>query len=279
MTAETIAQFAGEALLKELSATPKPGLVDRRNNGAHTDMDYAVFLASKEALVPFFRDFAEFGQTHAFSEEKEIFSEGRPIGVKAEKAMLAATNGVNTHKGAIFSLGLASTACGVLLGRNQIPDAEKVCRIVMKMTEGLCEKDFSSAKETHGEKAFARYAVTGARGEAETGYRLIRREALPFLLSSVERGMDENEALVRTLLLILSETTDTNLIHRGGIGEAEWVSREAKKRIGAPMEQIEAFDDALIEKNLSPGGCADLLALTYFFFRLEKEKKVCYNEK
>jgi len=268
-----VAQAATEAVVFEVTATPKPGLVDRRNSGAHRDMDFFTFMASASALSPYFARFASYGMETSQKDAREAFEGARKIGLEAEEAMKQATSGVNTHKGMIFSMGLACLACGRLLGNRQTLSTNAVASCIIDFTVGLCARDFKERPTTNGERLHALHAVKGARGEAESGFATVRLLALPELERQLAEGKSVNEAMVRTLLLIMEHTADTNVIHRKGLDEAAWLMKTAGEYKDAPLSDIERLDEILIQKNISAGGCADLLALTWFFHRIEQKEK------
>lgn len=277
-----IADQAEEALLKEVNLTPKPGLVDRLNNGSHSDMDLHTFLYSISALSPYFQEYIEAGYRHQGT-AKELFYKVRSIGIHAEKAMLEATQNVNTHKGANFSFAilLASTGRQMQKG-NFLPfskqDTQEVLLYTKEMNAGLVTEDFMnlSKKEklSYGEKLFLKYGISGIRGEAEKGYPTLKNLVLPHLRK--DSSLSNEELYLETLLLLMSEVEDANLINRGGMGAWLQVKEETKKILddfrikGNIKELLFEYDDILISRNLSPGGSADLLALAMFFAALER---------
>ena len=123
---------------------------------------------------------------------------------------------------------------------------------------------------SNGEKLFHEYGIKGSRGEAESGFLSVREYAYPFLKECIKNGMDKNETLVRTLLNIMSKVDDTNVIKRGGIPAAHYVKEKSSELIFLPFEKIEEFDRELISKNVSAGGCADLLAVAWLIYNIEK---------
>lgn len=273
--AEYIAVRAYLALLQEVKTTPKPGLVDRRNSGAHKDMDMRHFFASANALRPFFCRFAEQGYLTRDLSPEETFTRIRPIGIEAEASMLAATHGVNTHKGAIFTMGLLCAACGRLS-----PDdwqAEKLLSEVATMTAGVVRKDFANitkeSAKTPGEKLYAIHGITGIRGQAEQGFPAVKDVGLPILKEGLKKGLSLNDAGAAALLHLLTVTEDTNIIHRTDIGTYESVRAEIRALLldnsFPDLDAIAALDDDFICRNISPGGTADLLAATYFLFFLK----------
>lgn len=274
--AEFIAAQAFLALNQELSTTPKPGLVDKRNRGAHKDMDYRHFFASAAALRPFFCRFAQEGLRTRYKTPAETFSRIRPIGVEAEAAMFQATGGVNTHKGALFSIGLLCAAAGRLAPERWTP--EQLAAEVASMTKGITEQELgpvtTDTAKTAGEKIYAQYGISGIRGESEAGFPAVIQVGLPTLLESLQQGLSLNDSGCRTLLHLMATVDDTNLIHRSDRKTQLWVKEIVKNLLAnAPYptrEEIEKLDDLLIQKNLSPGGCADLLAVSYFLLFLTR---------
>ena len=272
-TLSLIADYADQALLSELMLTPKPGLVDRRNCGAHHDMDFRTFLASARAIAPWWRRFVEKGHATAWTPARALLPLVRPIGVLCEQAMFQATHGVNTHKGAVFSLGLLCAGAGRLLAQGIALSRERICAQVASMCAGLVERELNSTEEprTAGERVFRRYGLSGARGEAASGYALVREVALPVYDRLRREGWRDEVALLQVLLHLLAINADTNVVSRGGLAGLEYVREYARLllREGGVLaadgeERMAAFDDALIARRLSPGGSADLLGVTWF---------------
>lgn len=273
---EYVAVRAYLALNQEFTTTPKPGLVDRNNRGAHSDMGIRHFFASANALRPFFCRFAEEGFLSRDLEPAQSFQRIRPIGKDAEQAMLKATHGVNTHKGAIFSLGILCAAAGRLTPENWHP--ERLLAECAAMTQGLTARDFAGITlenaKTAGERIYATQGITGVRGQAEAGFPEVLGVGLPILRQGLAKGLSLNDAGCVALLHLLAATDDTNLIHRSN----RQTQLEIKERIAAmlrkepfpSMETITALDKEFIQKNLSPGGSADLLAVTYFLHFLDE---------
>ena len=186
--------------------------------------------------------------------------------------MLDATGGVNTHKGAIFSLGLLCAAAGRLLARRIELNRERICNEVADMCASLeRELDGLQAPRTPGERIFRQYGFTGARGAAASGYAIVRTHALPVYEDLRRGGFGEDAALLQVLLCLLAVNDDTNVVSRGGLTGLEYVRTYAKTLlldggvVGPDgVTKMAAFDDALIARQLSPGGTADLLAVTWF---------------
>lgn len=272
--AEFIAVRAYLALTQEVSVTPKPGLVDRNNCGSHRDMDIRYFFASANALRPFLCRFAEEGYLTRDADPKETFRRIRSIGMEAEKAMLNATGGVNTHKGAIFSLGILCAAAGRLTPEEWLP--ETILSLCADMTKGVVESDFAGITadnaKTAGERLYALYGITGVRGQAEQGFPAVKDAGLPILQKGLAGRLSLNDAGAAALLHLLAATDDTNLIARSNRQtQLEVRNQIADLLVNEPFpsrESIEELDREFIEKNLSPGGSADLLALCFFLLFL-----------
>ena len=273
--AEFIAVSAYFALNQEVNTTPKPGLVDRNNNGAHKDMGLRHFFISANTLRPYFYQFAGIGLKTRDMDPKETFQKLRPIGMEAEEAMLSATGGVNTHKGAIFSMGLLCAAAGRIA-----PDewcAEGLLKECAKMAAGIVTADFGQITGknavTAGESIYAKYGITGVRGQAESGFPVILDIGLPVFKSATQKGLAFNHAGAITLLHLIANTDDTNLIHRSSRARQleirEQIDDLLKNDPYPSLQTILELDAQFIRENLSPGGCADLLAMIYFLSNIE----------
>ena len=259
-----IARLATQALQAELDTTPKPGLVDRHDNGAHADMDYALMCRSIAALHPYFLRLAQMGFAAALPSHADVAD----VGSQAERAMFAATGGVNAHKGALFSVGLmvVSAAHAVFVSGGAAPRADMLQQCVARLAES-----FPYASGTHGSAARhraeaeggARAAIKGALDNAREGYRQLFGSWLPFheaLLAAADR-----HALHRTLLRIMCDLDDTNIIFRTSLAEAQGVKAEACRLLGGFSEPaLAAMNDSFVSRNISPGGSADMLSLTVF---------------
>ena len=281
-----IARLATQALQAELDTTPKPGLVDKDNNGAHRDMDYALMQRSIDTLHPYFLQLALLGCADALPTHTSI----RDIGIEAEKAMLSATNGVNTHKGALFSMGLAVVAAAheereiaaneeqILKERNGGEDV----LVSLQTTIKALAASFPDTNGTHGSKAKllskGTTAIKGALDNAREGYEMLFAEWLPFYIE--RRKEHDAYTLHKTLLRIMCDLDDTNVIYRTDLATAEEVKQEARalldsfskahtaedkeKRIAAELLALKDMDKRYTARNISPGGAADMLSLTIF---------------
>lgn len=240
--AETLGKMAENALLAEVHFTPKPGLVDEANNGAHRDMDVPLFERSAHALRPCFEEFVRLGLQGASPAALQ------QAGVRAEQAMFAATGGVNTHKGAIYSGALLLHAAGRLLSGEE---ERSLCGLAAQTAAAI-----PAPTGTHG--AAVRAQCGGIRTEAVSGYPTAQ---------AVLRQLRQSGPL-DALLLSMSRLDDSTLWHRGGSEGAQLVRSRAADILAAPASEREArtrrLDAELIERNLSPGGSADLLAMAFF---------------
>lgn len=271
---EQISSLALRGLLDEVCVTPKPGLVDRVNRGSHEDMDLFTFTASAAALAPYLSRCVSLGRDTAHLAPEETFCALREAGIQAEERMYAATGGINTHKGAIFTLG---TVCGAI-GRLWRPDAPcreltTILKACARMSEKAVESDLTAirrggAGRTVGQKLYLRYGLTGIRGEVSAGLPSVERIGLPALQRALRAGKSRNDGAAIALLYLIAAVVDTNMIARGGLEEAEAAMKRVKQMLAErplpEMEQISQLDQLFMEKHLSPGGCADLLAVTLF---------------
>lgn len=363
LTAETVAALAVESMLYEVTATPKPGLVDRANNGAHYDMDFFTFMSSAAALHSCFDELIQAGIQMAEHPVSELLPELRKIGVQAEKQMFQFTKGVNTHKGMIFSLGMLCGCWGWMYGRHEndqhgrygrneadgltektgstkksqtladrhtfiVSEMEQkreeqrlfsdhLCETAALMCQGICQRELTDILDrqslaeiepvskqidltndkkqtnaqvltiqnhsknhqtlTKGEQMYLKYGSTGVRGVVESGYEVVRTHALPIYRVVKKSSLSQNDALVHTLLYLIREMEDTNILSRHDRKTAEHAKAYAAKAIacgGMFSEEgrqcVQDMDQDFIEKYISPGGCADMLAVTHFLYSLEE---------
>ena len=285
--AERIGSFAVEAILYEVSCTPSPGLVDRVNAGAHRDMDFFTFMTSSAAISLALARCCEAGIRHQGS-LPELLPVLRLIGREGEQAMLTATQGVNTQKGLLFSLGIAAAAAGWLSAGKRRVTAEAVLAAIADMTAGIVERELAALpdapdrKLTAGERLFLEHGIRGIRGEMEDGLPAVRDKALPALRAALNRGLSVNAALVQTLFVLMATVEDTTVMNRHCRDKLhKWVRPQAEAFLegggfyAADGKQRAAeLDQEFIDHNVSPGGAADLLAVTWFLHRLETMRKV-----
>ncbi len=261
-SARSIGALAADALRIEARLTPKPGLVDAANNGAHRDLDLATMLASADALEPFFV---------AMGECDAEVGELRRLGLAAEQAMWAATDGANAHQGAIFSLGLLSAAwsTGAETVGSLCAQAGRLAREIAAL-QGHLRSTRASASAL---------GLGGARAEAASGFVTVRRSSLPVVHFRRLSGWDDSSALLAALVALMAVNADTNLVHRGGPRALEVVQRWASIVEAGVVEPehlrtvLTAADAGFCARNWSPGGSADLVAVTQFLDALRSESR------
>ena len=267
-----LAALAVSALNAEVLTTPKPGLVDKTNNGAHEDMTLPLFLQSSEALRPYFEGVA-LTAMHFEGSLPELFDSLRPLGQQAEKEMLTATKGVNTHKGAIFTLGLFCAATAYLYGKHIVPTADTVHMVCKELCKNIAA-DFvrmdTAQPATAGERLFVKYGIMGIRGQAAEGFPAVTKIAYPMLQKLTADGVRLNDCGVFLLLNLMTTVDDTNIINRSSLAVLRQLQNDISVFLstGPSISKCLSFsgdmDKRLIEQHISPGGCADLLAATYF---------------
>lgn len=281
-----LAVFALKALLHEVSLSPKPGLVDRFSNGSHCDMDYATFLNSSAVLSVYFREIAEFGFSFSSVQIKDALPKLRQFGLQMEEDMFRETNGVNTHKGAIFLLGFS-----LFVSANQIKThnfsylsfVNQIKELNGSLVENELGKKLYSSIKTHGEECFEKFGAKGKgiRGEIQSGLPCVFNHAIPVLSSHfdlMETETDEaiQEGLTQTLLILIAYNKDSNILYRKGekvLGELMEVSQQAFNVFGTNTfeAQYKRLIEYCDENQISPGGSADLLAVTYFIYMVNKK--------
>lgn len=279
--AEKLGALALEAMLYEVTCTPSPGLVDRINSGAHKDMDFFTFMSSSAALSMYMARCAQAGMNFA-GQLPELLSVLRCIGIQGEQAMLRATAGVNTQKGLLFCLGIIVASAGWLESRGEKLSCEKVLNVTARIVKGIVERELASChfkgKElrTAGERLFCEYGITGIRGEMEAGLPAVREKALPALRKALEQGLTINDALLHTLLVLMTCIDDTTVMNRHDLNKMRvWVRQQAEAVLALGgmytdkgRDAAGKLDERFIAENVSPGGAADLLAVTWFVYKL-----------
>ena len=257
-----IADMAVAALRAEAQLTPKPGLVDRRGSGVHTDMNLEMLLASADALYEGFAECATAAQHLPLG--TALRARVGVIGRTAEHHMLAVTGGINTHRGALWSLGLL--AAGVARHRNMNSAIQFAAALAMHPDPGL-----RATADSHGARARRRYGASGAIGEAQTGFPHVVDHALPTLRRARSRGADETTARLDALLAVIAHLADTCLLHRGGLAGLTAIRRGARRVLAAGgsatpagRRRLAQLDDLARTRRLSPGGSGDLLSAALF---------------
>ena len=270
--AQSIADTMRQALITEATLTPKAGLVDAAHNGGHHDMNLALFLRSADAIAPYLGDCAATGMTFAgHPASPALLAAIRPIGLAAEAAMRAATGGVNTHKGAIFAFGLTAAALGKRLAEQHTAtladvqaDVRALCaEILAELRQGDCD--------SAGKRGYARHGISGARGEAASGFATVSAHALPLYQQELAADGNERRALLAALVALYAANDDSTTLARVGLdglrAHQHWARTLLADRATLADEArlsdaIAAYARNCAARRLSAGGSADLLALT-----------------
>jgi triphosphoribosyl-dephospho-CoA synthase CitG len=274
-----LSEYLSQAILLEVSAYPKPGLVNRHTNGAHSDMSILTFAMSSVVVSRAYYKLLELGKQHT-SDMKSLFHEVRQVGIKEEQSLLQVTKGVNTQRGILFAGGILAAAGGYLA---QKPDVvvEDIFALVANMTKGLVKNELENldkkTKLTAGELLYKKYGITGIRGEVEQGFPSVRNIGVPALKTAFEQGIGLNDAIVHGLISLMTCVEDSNVIWRANYETLQRVQLRAKDILAKGSiftsigrEEIQKFDHDCVEHRISPGGAADLLSITIALFLLEK---------
>ncbi|MCQ4313940.1 triphosphoribosyl-dephospho-CoA synthase [Pseudomonas stutzeri] len=268
--AERLADLAMQALIDEADLSPKPGLVDRRGNGAHNDLHLGLMHASAHALWPTFKAMAEAALLLGEAGQPLCEVLGQ-LGRDGEAEMLRVTGGVNTHRGAIWALGLLSAAAALEAGA---PDARRIADTAAALAR-LSDSAAPGNPDSHGARVCRRYGVLGAREQAQHGFPAVIEHGLPQLNASRRAGAGEQNAWLDALLAIMSTLSDTCVLHRAGLDGLNRMQQGARAVLEAGgcaslsgRRQLRELDRDMLALNASPGGAADLLAATLFLDRL-----------
>lgn len=272
--ARQIGRLAIRSLYREAALAPKPGLVSPESNGSHSDMDFATFMRSLNALRSYFPAIADCGR------QRPGFGPLQALGIDAEAAMLVATAGVNTHRGAIFNLGLLCAAAGCLVADGGALSPEATCATVSQRwgREILAGSTVpvAGAALSHGQFVARRYATGGARDEAAAGFPAALEFGLPAYRAALDATGDSERAAIQALFTLMTELEDTNLLWRGGMDGLTHGRRSAAAFLEAGgvfsddwRAHAVAIDRDFVARRLSPGGSADLLGVTLFLAALE----------
>lgn len=270
-----VAHLATRALKAELNTTPKPGLVDTHDSGAHRDMDHALMMRSIRAMHPYFVRLATLGYD---SPKLPAHDDIVRIGIEAEKAMFMSTGGVNTYKGALFSMGLAVTAATYIIGRGKVATTthgkEYVPGDLLSATITQFANGFPDTSGTHGSRA-KQLAQSGcslksALDNAREGYTQLFGEWLPFYETRIKG--DDSYVKHKTLLRIMCDLDDTNIVYRTDYATMQQVKTQARHLLEDFSEAgIEDMNRDFVGRNISPGGSADMLALVVFLFGITRK--------
>lgn len=269
---------AERALLREVLLTPKPGLVDMRDNGSHSDMDIYTFMDSILVLGDYFYECVKAGYENDSENYQDIMKVIKPLGIKAEEKMYQVTNNVNTHKGVIFIFGILASAIGSIKREKTRLTINRICNRSGYIATGITgelTKDLENREDlTYGEKQFIKYGTLGIRGEAEFGFPAIK-QAYIIYDKAIADGFSHEIATGQSFIELMINLFDSNVVGRGGMSGLNHMRTEALKvkRLGGyktdkGIEALEAMNKDFIRKNLSPGGCADLCAATSFVYSI-----------
>ena len=266
--AEWLARTATQCLIDEARLSPKPGLVDSRGNGAHHDLSLALMERSARSLTPTFQALAQ--QSWLRPADIALRQTVGRLGREGEQQMMAATGGVNTHRGAIWALGLLVSAVAMRGGDASAPVIAATAATLAKLPDAAAPKIFSK-----GLRATHRYRVPGAREEAQQAFPHILQRALPQLRLSRMNGGSESHARIDALMAIMTSLTDTCVLSRAGMEGLEAMQHGARAVLTAGgsatpegQQALHLLDRQMLALNASPGGAADLLAATLFLDRI-----------
>ncbi len=257
----TLADLAVASLIEEVSLTPKPGLVDQNDQGSHDDLTFGMMVNSAKCLHETFYEMAmvAFGEKPSQYLREQIGEIGR----SGESTMYQVTNGVNTHKGAIWSLGLLTAAAAIHRGESD--------EIALCFTAGEIarfEDPFIPPSLTNGIKAVNKYGVNGAKVEAQLAFPHIRTISLPIFKSSLNQ-FDYETAKFYSFLALMVNLDDTCLLHRGGLDGLGYAKQYAANILeNGHLDELKSMNEEFIKRRLSPGGSADLLAATIYLFKI-----------
>ncbi len=273
-----------KALFYEVNTSLKPGLVDRLHNGSHKDMRLSTFINSAYSLTDYFCQCVKEGLSCDCSKKELplLFQKLRGIGKQAEKNMLFATQGINTHKGIVFSGGILCAAIGYYISTNSkdissenfLLSLPEICRCMLpELLSDYLTLTPDTAK-TNGEKLYLKYKITGIRGEAKEGFPLLFNVGFPLFQAVLKKGFSLWQAGLITLLHYIACTEDTNLIIRSDYQLACKIQKDLQQFLAhATYEEqlsiLPKLDAFFVSRNISPGGSADMLALTYFLYFIQ----------
>lgn len=268
-----VSQLALKAMISEVSTFPSFGLVSPISTGSHKDMDYYTFLNSAMTITPYLKEMFRLGYSHYSSEY--IFDAIRNIGKECEEKMFEATNNINTHKGMIFLMGICITAIGKALYHDK--KFYEIQEIIKSMVKNILD-DFNNIHTkktlTHGERLYIDYGFTGIRGQVKDGLSVIFEHIIDKYSDS---KVKENELYTQILIELMSEVEDSTIVYRHDIKTLKKVQYDAKEllKIGGIFteegkKRCYDLEDLYIKENISPGGCADLLAVSILLLEVKK---------
>ncbi len=267
-----IGKLAIESLYQELNLSYKPGLVSFLDSGSHADMNASTFARSIFSLRHYFKDMV-FAGVNEFS-----FKQMQQLGVEAEKKMFAITKGINTHKGAIFCMGILCAAIGNLHRENRTISTSNISNFIISTWREDILYMAVPSKITNGEKVKYKHGCSGARGEAANGFLSLVHIGVPSLKSTMTLCNNKDMALMQTLFHLMRNLIDTNVLHRTGVKGLKVVHTLSNTFIQDNgiyqkdwQQKVQKIHASFVVLNISPGGSADLLAASWFLYRVEKE--------
>ncbi len=278
-----MSRYLTQAILLEVCTYPKPGLVTRMGNGSHEDMSLLTFMMSSAVIGEAFRNLQDMAMCYD-GNLQELWLKIREYGIKAEKELMKTTGGVNTQRGILFAGGILCAAAGVAVRNNRslFKGIETILDIEKDLTSGIVEKELrkkQSRRITAGEILFQKYGITGIRGEVEHGFPSVVEKGLPAIKEAFARGCSLNDALVHTLLALMTTVEDSNIIWRSNIETLGEVRCDAANILNSgsifTRSGRELLHNIVLKykkRNISPGGSADLLSVTIAFYLLENSK-------
>ncbi|CDS52585.1 Triphosphoribosyl-dephospho-CoA synthetase [Polaromonas sp. CG9_12] len=259
--AQRLGRAAIAALYDELALEPKPGLVSFADTGSHSDMDAHTFMRSLFSLRHYFPQIARHGSVRAPFEQLEA------LGIAAESRMLKATGGINTHRGAVFTLGLLCAAAGALGSKGERPSAARLQRMLMLTWGDALQLRCHRSTASNGHRAAQAHRLRSAGEEAALGFPTLFECAVPALTQARCLGLDDGHSRLHTFFHIMARLDDTNLVHRGGLPGLRFAQQQARAFVQAggaarPDARVHALaiHRAFVARRLSPGGAADVLA-------------------
>lgn len=274
--AAQVEQLALSALHDEVSLELKPGLVCPSSVGSHSDMDYALFQKSIRAMQGYYAQICQLG----FAQRP--FSHLQQSGLHYEQQMLKATAQINTHKGAIFNLGFACAAVGQCLKKDLPLNSTQICQQIIQNWQSDLRYSLARNPLSHGQQMRKKYGIAGAIELVADGFQIIQHQALPCYQSTLLATGNHQLAALQTLVLLINQLSDTNIVWRGGMSALFIVQEMAQNFLnqGGVLQlnwqtQLHQMNQYFTEHRLSPGGSADLLGVTLFFYKVEHE--LCHH--
>lgn len=277
-TTDDIGRLATLALYHELALAPKPGLVSFADSGSHSDMDATIFMRSLFALRSYFPAIARAGADGA------DFCELEELGLMAEERMLAATGGINTHRGAIFALGLLCAAAGRLASCGAVLTADALQAALMAHWGAAlrlrCERVAQEPARSNGQRAARLHSLRGAGEEAAEGFPVLFHTALPVLHAARSQGATASAALIQAFFATMQRLDDTNLAHRGGVQGLRFAQERARSFLAAGGVFQAGWESTawethqqFVARRLSPGGAADVVACAWWVTQVEGSER------